>query len=189
MVAEENIKVLISEEALQERIKEMGAQLTADYAEGDLFIVGILKGAFIFMADLIRSIDLPLAVDFVAISSYGSGTKQTGVVRILKDLDSTIEGKDVLIVEDIIDSGLTLKYLVENLQSRKPRSLRICTLLDKPERREVEISTDYTGFVIPNLFVVGYGLDFDERYRNLPYIGVFKRGLCHGYSTTNDRCH
>ncbi|HHV45103.1 MAG TPA: hypoxanthine phosphoribosyltransferase [Firmicutes bacterium] len=172
MVAEENIKVLISEEALQERIKEMGAQLTADYAEGDLFIVGILKGAFIFMADLIRSIDLPLAVDFVAISSYGSGTKQTGVVRILKDLDSTIEGKDVLIVEDIIDSGLTLKYLVENLQSRKPRSLRICTLLDKPERREVEISTDYTGFVIPNLFVVGYGLDFDERYRNLPYIGV-----------------
>lgn len=172
MVAEENVKVLISEEALQERIKEMGAQLTADYAEGDLFIVGILKGAFIFMADLIRSIDLPLAVDFVAISSYGSGTKQTGVVRILKDLDSTIEGKDVLIVEDIIDSGLTLKYLVENLQSRKPRSLRICTLLDKPERREVEISTDYTGFVIPNLFVVGYGLDFDERYRNLPYIGV-----------------
>lgn len=172
MVAEENVKVLISEEALQERIKEMGAQLTADYAEGDLFIVGILKGAFIFMADLIRSIDLPLAVDFVAISSYGSGTKQTGVVRILKDLDSSIEGKDVLIVEDIIDSGLTLKYLVENLQSRKPRSLRICTLLDKPERREVEISTDYTGFVIPNLFVVGYGLDFDERYRNLPYIGV-----------------
>ncbi|MGI6165189.1 MAG: hypoxanthine phosphoribosyltransferase [Limnochordia bacterium] len=172
MVDDQSIKVLISQEDLHERIKEMGAQLTEDYRDGNLFVVGILKGAFVFMADLIRSIDLPLEVDFVAISSYGSGTKQTGVVRILKDLDSTIEGKDVLIVEDIIDSGLTLKYLVENLSSRKPRSLRICTLLDKPERREVDISTDYTGFVIPNLFVVGYGLDHDQIYRNLPYVGV-----------------
>ncbi|MCK9222433.1 MAG: hypoxanthine phosphoribosyltransferase [Limnochordia bacterium] len=172
MVDDQSIKVLISQEDLHERIKEMGAQLTEDYRDGNLFVVGILKGAFVFMADLIRSIDLPLEVDFVAISSYGSGTKQTGVVRILKDLDSTIEGKDVLIVEDIIDSGLTLKYLVENLSSRKPRSLRICTLLDKPERREVDISTDYTGFVIPNLFVVGYGLDHDQIYRNLPYVGI-----------------
>lgn len=167
-------QILISAEAIAERTAQLGKQISQDYADKDLFIVCILKGAAIFTADLYRCIEIPATVDFMAISSYGNRTKSSGVVRISKDLDVTVEGKDVLIIEDIIDSGLTLSYLLDNLRSRHPASLRTCVLLDKPERREVDIKVDYTGFTIPDHFVVGYGLDYAQRYRNLPYIGVLK---------------
>lgn len=167
-------KVILSKEQLTDRVKELGLQLTKEFQDKQLIVVGILRGAALFMADLIREIDLPMEIDFMAVSSYGVATKSSGVVRILKDLDSTITGKDVLIVEDIVDSGLTLKYIVENLQSRKPNSIKICTLLDKPSRRVAGIDVQYNGFVIPDEFVVGYGLDYGEKYRNLPYIGVLK---------------
>jgi len=168
-------QVLIPEEVLQARVAELGAQISADYVGRDVFIVAILKGAFIFLADLIRHLTVPHEIHFMAISSYGGrATQSSGVVRILMDLEASPEGRDVLIVEDIIDSGRTLDYITRNLRTRNPASLRICTLLDKPERREVEIPLDYVGFEIPNEFVVGYGLDFDEHYRNLPYIGVLK---------------
>ena len=172
---EEHIgKVLISEEELKKRVAELGEEITNDYRGKDLLIIGIFKGAVPFLADLIRHIPIPLRYDFMAVSSYGSGTRSSGAVRILKDLDTSVEDMHVLIVEDIVDTGLTLKYLKENLIRRHPQSLKIVTLLDKPERREVEVHPDYNGFIIPNEFVVGYGLDFKEIFRNLPYIGVLK---------------
>jgi hypoxanthine phosphoribosyltransferase len=165
-------EVLIDQEALQRRIAELGEEISADYAGRDLLLVGVLKGAVFFMADLMRGLSIPCEIDFMAISSYGDSTDSSGVVRILKDLDINIEGRDVLVVEDIIDSGLTLSYLMRNLEAREPASLEICALLTKPERREIEVPVRYVGFEISNRFVIGYGLDFGERYRNLPYVGV-----------------
>ncbi|MCR4432242.1 MAG: hypoxanthine phosphoribosyltransferase [Tepidanaerobacteraceae bacterium] len=168
-------KILISEDQIKKRLKELGEKITADYNGKDKFLlVGVLKGAVIFMSDLIRQIELPLQVDFMAVSSYGASTESSGVVRILKDLEENVEGKNLLIVEDIIDSGLTLSYMYSILKSRKPASIKICTLLDKPSRRRVDIKVDYLGFEIPDYFVVGYGLDYNEKYRNLPYICVLK---------------
>jgi hypoxanthine phosphoribosyltransferase len=165
-------EVLIEEEALRERVAELGAEISADYDGRDLLLIGVLKGAVFFMADLMRSIDVHCEVDFMAISSYGASTDSSGVVRILKDLDTAIEARHVLVVEDIIDSGLTLSYLMRNLRARNPASLEVCALLTKPERREIDVPVRYIGFEIPNRFVVGYGLDFAERYRNLRYVGV-----------------
>jgi hypoxanthine phosphoribosyltransferase len=170
-------EILIDEETLQRRVAELGAQVTEDYRGRDLLLVCVLKGAVFFLADLMRRIDLPVEVDFMAISSYGAGVDSSGVVRILKDLDVPIEGRNVLIVEDIVDSGLTLSYLLRALESRGPASLEVCALLTKPERRENEVECRYIGFEIPNRFVIGYGLDFAERYRNLPYIGVVREEL------------
>ena len=165
---------LLTREQLAKRVAELGARITEDYRGKDLLMVGILKGAVVFFSDLIRHVDIPVSIDFMAISSYGSATKSSGVVRILKDLDHAIAGRHVIIVEDIVDTGKTLAVLKENLLARGAASLKICTLLDKPERRQVEIEADYFGFVIPNEFVVGYGLDYAEKYRNLPEIGVLK---------------
>lgn len=173
-------KILLSEEELQAKIREMGKTITADYQGKNLFAVGILKGSTLFMADLVRRIDLPVTFDFMAVSSYGDKAFSSGVVRIDKDLETSIEGKDVLIIEDIIDSGLTLSYLVDNLKSRNPASIRIATLLTKPERRKVQVDVAYCGFTIPDEFVVGYGLDYAEKYRNLPYIGVLKEAVYGG---------
>ena len=168
------LKVLLTEEQLKEKCAEMGAQITRDYAGKNLLLVTVLKGAVVYMADLMRCIDLPCAIDFLSVSSYGAGTTTSGEVRILKDLDSTLEGRDVLVVEDILDSGVTLSFLLKNLSARQPRSIRLCTLLDKPERRKVDIRPDYVGAVVPDEFIVGYGLDYAEKYRNLPFIGVLK---------------
>lgn len=171
----EDIKeVLLSQEALAARVKELGAQIGADYAGKEILMIGVLRGAVIFMADLARAISVPVSIDFMAVSSYGTSSKSSGVVRILKDLDENVENKHLLIVEDIIDTGLTLKYLLENLHSRKPASIRICTLLNKPSRRRADVPIDYNGFDIPDYFVVGYGLDYAGKYRNLPFIGVLK---------------
>ena len=159
------------------RIAELGAEISADYAGRDLLLVGVLKGAVFFMADLMRHLTVPCEIDFMAISSYGASTDSSGVVRILKDLDINIEGRHVLVVEDIIDSGLTLSYLMRNLEAREPASLEVCALLTKPERREIDVPVRYMGFEIPNRFVIGYGLDFAERYRNLPYVGVLDESL------------
>lgn len=167
-------KTLINQEQLRQRIAELGAQLTKDYLGKNVLVVGILKGAVIFMADLVREINLPLAYDFMAVSSYGASTKSSGVVRIIKDLDGSVEDVHILIVEDIIDTGLTLKYLIETLKGRHPLSVKVVTLLDKPSRRKADVKPDYNGFVIPDEFAVGYGLDFNGRYRNLPYIGSLK---------------
>lgn len=167
-------KVLITEEQIDQRVKEMGRQITEDYQNGKLVMVGILRGAVVFYGDLAKEIQVPMNMDFMAVSSYGSSTKTSGVVRIIHDLHENVEGKDILIVEDIIDTGLTLHYLIENLKSRNPNSIRICCLLDKPSRRISEVRADYVGFAVPDEFVVGYGLDYDEYYRNLPYIGVLK---------------
>lgn len=166
--------ILISKEQIAAKVAEIGAMISTDYEGQDLLVICVLKGAIIFTADLLRHITVPVAVDSIAVSSYGASTHTSGVVRFLKDLDESIEGRNVLVVEDIIDTGLTLKYLTENLLSRKPKSLRICTLLDKPARRQVDIRPDYVGFKIEDQFVVGYGLDFAERYRNLPDVGVLK---------------
>jgi hypoxanthine phosphoribosyltransferase len=165
-------EVLIDSERLQARIAELGRALSEEYAGRDLLLVGVLKGAVFFMADLMRQISVPCELDFMAISSYGASTDSSGVVRILKDLDINIEGRHVLVVEDIIDSGLTLSYLMRNLEARGPASLEVCALLTKPDRREIEVPVRYVGFPIPNKFVIGYGLDYAERYRNLPYVGV-----------------
>jgi hypoxanthine phosphoribosyltransferase len=170
-------EILIDEETLHGRIAELGAQVSDDYRGEDLLLIGVLKGAVFFMADLMRSIDIPCEVDFMAISSYGAGIDSSGVVRILKDLDVSIEGRNVLVVEDIIDSGLTLSYLLRNLEAREPASLEVCALLTKPERRENDVVCRYVGFEIPNRFVIGYGLDFAERYRNLPFVGVLRDEL------------
>jgi hypoxanthine phosphoribosyltransferase len=165
-------EVLITAEQLQRRIAELAEQIDADYADRELMLVGVLKGAVMMMADLARALRLPVQMDWMAISSYGSGTKSSGVVRILKDLDCDITGRNVLIVEDIIDSGLTLSWLVRNLQSRGPASLKVCALLRKPGAARVDVDVAYTGFDIGNAFVIGYGLDYAERYRNLPFIGT-----------------
>ena len=165
-------EVLIDRETLSGRVAELGAEISADYQGRDLLLIGVLKGAVFFMADLMRRLTIPCEVDFMAISSYGASTDSSGVVRILKDLDINIEGRHVLVVEDIIDSGLTLSYLMRNLESREPATLEVCALLTKPERREIEVPVRYVGFEIPNRFVIGYGLDFGERYRNLPYVAV-----------------
>jgi hypoxanthine phosphoribosyltransferase len=165
-------EILIDEDRLRSRVHELGEEISADYAGRDLLLIGVLKGAVFFMADLMRTLTIPCEIDFMAISSYGAQTDSSGVVRILKDLDINIEGRDVLVVEDIIDSGLTLSYLMRNLESREPASLEVCALLTKPERREIDVPVRYIGFEIPNRFVIGYGLDFGERYRNLPYVAV-----------------
>jgi hypoxanthine phosphoribosyltransferase len=168
-------EVLVTEEQIRLKVAELGARLSADYLGQELTLVSVLKGSLPFMADLMRAVTIPVTIDLMEVSSYGGmATETSGLVRILKDLSSSIEGRDVLIVEDIIDTGLTLNYLVRYLRGKGPRSLRICTLLDKPARRLVEIPIDYRGFEIPDRFVVGYGLDFGERYRNLPYIGVLR---------------
>lgn len=166
--------VLYSENDLAARVKELADAIQSDYQDKELLVIGVLKGANVFMGDLIRKIELPIQIDFIAASSYGSSTESSGVVKIVKDLDYSIEGKHVLIVEDIIDSGLTLKYLEENFLSRKPASLEICTLLDKPERRKANIAVKYVGFEIPDEFIVGYGIDYAEKYRNLPYVATLK---------------
>jgi len=173
-------KILISAEQLTRRIGELGQQITADYRGKEPVLVGVLKGAVVFMVDLARTIDLPVELDFMAVSSYGASTQSTGVVRILKDLDRSISGRDVLVVEDIVDSGLTLRYIVENLRDRQPASLRICALLRKQKVRAPGPSIDYVGFDIPDEFVVGYGLDYAEQYRNLPYLGVLRPELYRG---------
>jgi hypoxanthine phosphoribosyltransferase len=167
-------EALVTQGDLETRVRELGAEISRDYDGKDLCLVGVLKGAVFFLSDLMRAIEVPCEVDFMAVASYGSSTDSSGVVRILKDLDATIEGKDVLIVEDIIDSGLTLSYLLRTLRAREPRSLEVCALLTKPERREVDLPIRYTGFEIPNKFVIGYGLDHAERYRNLPYVAVLQ---------------
>lgn len=166
--------VLISAEMIRERVEVLGKQMTQDYKDDSLVLIGVLKGANVFMGDLMRQIDMPIEIDFISVSSYGHSTESSGVVRILKDLDTEIENKNVVIVEDIIDSGLTLNYLINNFKSRNPKSVRICTLLDKPERRKVDVFIDYKGFSIPDEFIVGYGIDFAEGYRNLPYIATLK---------------
>jgi hypoxanthine phosphoribosyltransferase len=173
-VHEDIAKILLTEEDIRERTQELGTRISEDYAGRDLMLICVLKGGFMFLSDLLRAISVPLSVDFMATSSYGAGIESSGVVRILKDLDVPIEGRNILIVEDIIDTGHTLDYLLRILDERQPASLRICTLLNKPDRREADIKIDYLGFNIPNEFVVGYGLDFDELYRNLAYIGVLK---------------
>ena len=167
-------RILITSEEIGARVRELGQQITNDYAGKDILMIGVLRGAVIFMSDLARAIKRPIDIDFMAISSYGLSTNSSGVVRILKDLDEVVQGRHLLIVEDIIDSGLTLNYLVENLKSRKPASVRICTLLSKPDRRKVDVQVDYNGFIIPDYFVVGYGLDYAGKYRNLPFIGILK---------------
>jgi len=167
-------EVLVSSESLHERIGELAAEIDRDYEGRDLVLVGVLKGAVMFMADLMRQLSSPVEVDFMAVSSYGSATESSGVVRILKDLDTSIEGRDVLIVEDIIDSGLTLHYLLRNLRARDPRSLEVCALLTKPDRRRVDLPIRYEGFEIPDRFAIGYGLDYAQRYRNLDYVAVLE---------------
>ncbi|HJZ68829.1 MAG TPA: hypoxanthine phosphoribosyltransferase [Blastocatellia bacterium] len=171
-IQDPNLKVLIDSDRLQARVREMARQITADYAGKNLHLIGVLKGACVFLSDLMRSIDLPLSVDFIGISSYGASTKSSGEVRITKDLDVSLAGKDVLVVEDIIDTGLTLNYMVNIFRSREVSSLAIAALLDKPDRHEIEVDAKYIGFTIPNHFVVGYGLDVGEMYRNLPFIAV-----------------
>lgn len=166
------IEVMLSEEQIAAKVTELAKQIEKDFAGEELLVVGILKGASVFVSDLIRKIDLDVNIDFMSVSSYGSGTESSGVVKILKDLDVNIEGKNVLIVEDIIDSGLTLSNLVAALQTRNPKALKLCTLLDKPQRRTVNIPVDYVGFIIEDKFIVGYGIDWAEKYRNLPYIGI-----------------
>ena len=165
-------EILVQPDALKRRVQELGEQITEDYRGRDLLLVGVLKGAIFFLADVMRHIDLPCELDFMAVSSYGSATQSSGVVRILKDLERPLEGRDVLIVEDIVDSGLTLQYLLRSLGARNPRSLEICALLTKPDRRKVDLEARYVGFEIPDRFVIGYGLDFDEKYRNLPMVAT-----------------
>lgn len=179
MVGDPASEILYTPEQISARVCQLGRQISDDYTGQELLIVGILKGAFVFLADLIRAVSVPLEIDFVAISSYGASTRTSGVVRIIKDLEQSVEGKHVLIVEDIIDTGLTLKlsYLVENLKSRKASSVKICTLLDKPSKRETDIRADYVGFVIPDRYVIGYGLDYRGLYRNLPFVGVLREEI------------
>lgn len=168
----ETIRVMLGEEEVNKRIKEIGEQISRDYAGKPVHLICILKGGVFFMCELAKRITIPVSMDFMAVSSYGAGTESSGVVRIVKDLDEAIEGKEVIIVEDIIDSGRTLSHLVELLKQRRPASIRLCTMLDKPDRRVTDVDVKYVGFTIPDEFVVGYGLDYDQKYRNLPYIGV-----------------
>lgn len=168
----EEVSVLIPEEKVEERIQQLADEISRDYAGKTVHMIGILKGSVFFVCELAKRITVPVTMDFMSVSSYGSGTKSTGVVKLIKDLDEPIAERDVLVVEDIIDSGNTLSYLLKNLSDRNPASIRLCTLLDKPERREKDVFVDYQGFQIPDEFVIGYGLDYDQRYRNLPYIGI-----------------
>lgn len=168
----EKIRVLLSEEEVDKRIRELGEQISKDYAGKQIHLVCVLKGGVFFTCELAKRITIPVSIDFMSVSSYGNGTESSGAVRIVKDLDESIENKDVLVVEDIIDSGRTLSYLLENLKSRNPKSLKLCTLLDKPDRRVTDVKVDYMGYAIPDEFVVGYGLDYAQKYRNLPYIGI-----------------
>jgi hypoxanthine phosphoribosyltransferase len=168
-------EILVPADQLSRRVSELAAEVSRDYEGRDLVLIGVLKGAVFFLSDLMRQLEIPVEVDFMAVASYGSATKSSGVVRILKDLDAAIEGRDVLIVEDIVDSGLTLQYLLRNLAGRNPRSLEVCALLIKPERRKVDLETRYVGFEIPDRFAIGYGLDHAERYRNLPYVAALKQ--------------
>lgn len=170
-------QILYSEDELRSRVKELGCQITADYAGKNPMLISVLRGSYIFMADLTRSINLDLTVDFMVVSSYGAGTVSSGQVEIKKDLSDSIEGRDLIIVEDILDSGNTLYYLMDVLKARKPASIRLCTLMDKPDRRTKPITADYVGFTIPDAFIVGYGLDYGEKYRNLPYVGVLKHSV------------
>ena len=186
-------RVLFSEDQIRARIKELGKQISEDYKEKEIILVGILKGACFFLVDLAREIKTPLKFDFMSVSSYGAGTETSGVVKILKDLDFDLGGQHILLVEDIIDTGLTLKYLVDNLYSRRPASLKICTLLDKFEKRKVDIKPDYRGFIIPNHFVVGYGLDYNQYFRELPYIAVLEHNyafyrLKYGIFSVKEEC-
>jgi hypoxanthine phosphoribosyltransferase len=167
-------EILVQQDDLAHRVRELGAEVSRDYEGRDLFLVGVLKGAVFFLSDLMRYLEVPCEVDFMAVSSYGSSTDSSGIVRILKDLDAPIQGREVLIVEDIVDSGLTLSYLLRTLKAREPASLEVCALLTKPERRKVDLPIRYVGFEIPNRFVVGYGLDHAERFRNLPYVAVLQ---------------
>ena len=167
-------KVLYTEEQLRERVVAIGQKITADYQGASPVCIGVLKGSFVFMADLMRSIDLPCQIEFLAVSSYGNKSETTGAVQLMQDLQADIEGRDVIVIEDILDSGLTLSYLINYLSVRNPKSIEICTLLDKPERRRAQVAAKYIGFTIPDAFIVGYGLDFAERYRNLPYVGILK---------------
>lgn len=167
-------EVLYSQEYLAGVVKELGRRISEDYKGKNLLMVSVLKGSVVFMADLMRAITIPCSIDFMSVSSYGSGVKTSGVVKIIKDLDINLEGKDLLLVEDILDSGMTLHYIRDMLNQRNPRSIRLCTLFDKPERRTVDIAADYFGAVVPDAFIVGYGLDYDEKYRNLPYVGILK---------------
>ncbi|MCQ2484343.1 MAG: hypoxanthine phosphoribosyltransferase [Clostridia bacterium] len=177
MIENDIEKVFFSKEDLNTMVTRLGKQISKDYEGKNLTLVSILKGSVIFMADLMRAIDIPCEIDFMCVSSYGSGTTSSGNVKIIKDLDIDLHGKDLLLVEDILDSGMTLSYVRNMLEQRHPASIRICTLLDKPERRKADISADYFGDLVPDEFVVGYGLDYDEKYRNLPYIGVLKREI------------
>jgi hypoxanthine phosphoribosyltransferase len=167
-------ETLVEPDDLQRRVRELGAEINRDYAGRELLLIGVLKGAVLFIADLMRELEVPCEIDFMAVSSYGSATDSSGVVRILKDLDSSIGGRDVLLVEDIVDSGLTLHYLLKNLRARDPSTLEVCALLTKPERRRVELPIRYVGFEIPNRFAIGYGLDHEQRYRNLPYVAALE---------------
>ncbi|MBP3391405.1 MAG: hypoxanthine phosphoribosyltransferase [Clostridia bacterium] len=170
-------RVLVSREEIQQAVARIGAEITKDYEGKELFVIGVLKGGFMFMADLVREINLPLQLDFIAVSSYGSSTKTSGVVRMIKDIDKPLDGKHLLIVEDIIDSGVTLKYLKEMFATRGPLSIKVCTIFDKPSRRKVEMKGDYVGIEIPDEFVIGYGLDYDGKYRNLPDLCVLRRDV------------
>jgi hypoxanthine phosphoribosyltransferase len=170
----EKISTLIGQEELQKRVRELAAEISRDYEGRELLLIGVLKGSFMFLADLIRQLDCYVALDFIGTSSYGAPTEASGEVRITKDLEQSVSGRHVLLVEDIVDTGLTLRYLVDTLRARQPASLKVCALLDKPARRRVRIGLDYYGFIIPNAFVVGYGLDFQEKYRGLPYVGVLE---------------
>lgn len=174
---QDGLTVMLSEDELRERIRALGEQITSDYKslDGDVVLVGILKGSYVFLADLCRAIDLPLTVDFIGLSSYGDATESSGVVRLTSDLSKPIEGAHVLIVEDIVDTGLTMRYLLENLQTRGPASVKLCSLLEKPEKNQAGVAIDYLGFSIPDKFVVGFGLDHSGRYRNLPFVGVLER--------------
>ena len=170
----ETVNVLIDEETVEKRIKELGEKISEDYAGKQVHLICVLKGGVFFMCELAKRISVPVSMDFMSVGSYGDGTSSSGVVKIAKDLDETLEGKDVLVVEDIIDSGRTLYYLLDVLQKRRPKSMKLCTLLDKPDRRVTDVKVDYVGFEIPDKFVVGYGLDYAQKYRNLPYIGVLE---------------
>jgi hypoxanthine phosphoribosyltransferase len=180
----DKLEIYLTEGQLKTKTQELAKQINQDYAGRELLVIGILRGAFIFMADLVRHLAMPVKLDFVAVSSYGSDTKSSGVVRILKDLDESLAGRDVLLVEDIIDTGLTLKYLVKYLKSRNPASLRVCTLLDKPDRREVDFHPDYDGFIIPDYFAVGFGLDYEQYYRNLPGVYILHQDSKKGGPTS-----
>ena len=171
---EDILQILYTEEQIQDKVRELGQQISKDYAGKTPLLVSVLKGSFVFMADLVRNIDIPCTIDFMAVSSYGSGTKTTGEVKIIKDLDQRLDGKDVIVVEDILDSGVTLSYLLEILKARGAKSLTLCTFLDKPERRKRPVQVQYSGYTVPDEFIVGYGLDYDEKYRNLPYLGILK---------------